>query len=162
MGVLRRRRINLLIAVFILAVVMVFAGYFYIYRQRNLIPENIRISVKGPIHYPSETPNGFTLDRNSFKSERSIVFYNLKSDDGQIVSISQQPLPSDFNFKSFAEKDLQGAIFNTKHGQAVVGESGQMKVGALLSGTSLVVVNGTSADLTEQELRTLIRALEKI
>jgi hypothetical protein len=144
----RRWPIRLLIGFVVLAAVA--AGGYYMKLPRNPIPPEVSSQVKFPLYYPAKLPQGYNLDKSSFRGTSQVVFYQAVSSGGaQKIFFSLQPRPADFNFDDFYFKKLSDTTdITTPNGKATIGVYNQGIFGSLVTTKTWVIV--TSTDETAQ------------
>jgi hypothetical protein len=138
---LKSKKTGFLFVVFA-AVIAVFLVLLLFKKQDSPIPKNIEKSVNFALYYPSNLPNGYSLDKNSVKSENQIVFYSLSSGDKKI-SISEQAAPSNPpDFEKIQKGNTSFKPLDTAGGHAIYGVSQKTPAAILLTNTTLINISG--------------------
>lgn len=96
------------VAIFIavMATLFIFTDIF----KSNPIPIDIRNRVDFATYYPSELPEGYAIQQNSYETSSSdVLLYRLTGPKNTKIFVSQQAPPSSFDFNDFHTKQIKNS-----------------------------------------------------
>lgn len=148
----------------ITGVVVLIAGagsyYYFVMRSSSPIPKNISQQAVYPLYYPKKMPQGYIIDKKSFKYEQRQVSYTLTASKQPKILVTIQPKPATLDLDEFTN-NLPGKIgVLTPYGTAAVGISGPSKIGSLVSGDVWIFITTTNK-VSDQNMKTIVSSLQQ-
>ncbi len=116
--------------------------------NRPFFPATIKASY--PLYYPTKVPKDFTLDKSKFLSTKDSVIYSFKSKSGQVITISQQAKPGNFDLAKFGAQNLTAPTqFLTPFGTVAVGKFQNGAAAVVLTSQTLVFINAPKGNIEQ-------------
>lgn len=134
------------LALIIMVAIAIAGSWIYHNSHTSPIPKNIQQQVNFPVYYPSQLPAGFSLNKKSISVSRNVVVYEIRYGDKEIISVSVQAKPQDFNFDSLSGNQE----FTTPYGKAYIVTPGTRTTGSLVASNAWVILNTTQGIGTDQ------------
>lgn len=109
--------------------------------------------------FGDSAPNNYTIESNTVTYSEGILLYNIKSPNGQVVSITQQKLPPNLSTST-----IQGdESFDTAHGRATFAQTSEGRLtGSLLTKDGTLVLINTIYPVEESIFKDVLRFLEPL
>jgi hypothetical protein len=157
--------VNVPLAIVGLLIILAF-GILYM-RNRSedvsLIPEDISSKLVFPVYYPSELPGRFSIDSSSDITQpedaEDVVIIHAQDDMGRTLDISQQALPSAYEFNQYFGEFTEEYFVDTPIGKATVGSSEDMPILASIATDKTLIIITTSRNISKAEFETLLKNL---
>lgn len=133
-------------------------------RTARLIPQSIRDEVDFPLYYPISLPYGYTAEPITSTGNPVIVTVMIKGPKAEIIYITQQKKPSNFDFDFFYNKtllvsrELNVSIGKIRIGSAK-GRPDNITASLVAEPTWLLVSYPTT--LPQQDIDTILTSLKK-
>jgi hypothetical protein len=140
--------------------------YFLVIKDKpapNPIPVSIKSSLTFPSYYPSKLPDGFSiLDNGVTQPEKAkdVVIIHIKDTNGRTVDISDQAMPSSFDFDQFFGSFESKADHPTPVGNATIGIGDDHQLLAAIKTSRTLVIMNTSHNLTTEEFNLILDNLK--
>lgn len=135
---------TIIISLFVAGLIFTFAT-----RKPIPIPYSIRRQLKYRLYYPIHLPAGFRVDNKSFQVRNGVLIFNISSDYGNIISVTEETLPTDvavqeLNNASKAPIQITGEKdFFTPVGHAHIGLWGVNYVSDIVANGTWIIINVT-------------------
>lgn len=159
------RLIGVVVVVFLAGAGATGAYYFWQNRPAISIPRAVVDATLFPIYVPQKLPEGFALDEKTVMNNDGVLMFQLK-DSSRIIAVSEQSVPTNFDFAAFYEKQMKGArtVSGAPH-HSVVGEmaveSGVApKFLSIRTDETWIMVTGDA--ILDDELELIARSITKI
>jgi hypothetical protein len=150
---LRPALIKTLVAV-IAAIVLLFGARYGLRLLNNDRAEDKPNNIAPKeVYVPTNLPDGFSVVGNSQSLENGALLYQVYGPNGQLITITQQVRPADFNMEIF--KDAQS--FNTPLGKGYIIEDPSRITGYVITVDTMLLFNST-ANINNASLQTLMQA----
>jgi hypothetical protein len=98
--------------------------WWFAKRQNGPIPRQYTKNLRYSLYYPTQLPQGFYVDQNSFQEQDNVLIFSIKAPNGKNIAVAQQPRPGDApsHTKSNSPVGIPGEKdFTTAIGQGHVG-----------------------------------------
>jgi hypothetical protein len=129
------------------------------------VPSQIAAAVTYKIYYPDQAklPAGYVLDRNSFANPvKNGISYSVNYDNDKKIVFSVQIRPSDNELQSFQSNFIPLSIdFQTPLGQGAIGAYHGQTLASLPIENGPWVVATAPADVNQDNLKQVLRALKQ-
>jgi hypothetical protein len=150
-----------IVAVVLLTMAAVF-GYL-VFMESGSIPRTYRKGLDFSLYYPAQLPEGYYVDKRSFKREGAVLIFSIKRTGSKSVVVSQQALPTDqpVHKASNSPTPLAGERdFKTAVGDVHIGLWGDKYVADIITDDSWIIMNMTG--YTTDEAEAIVKALRAI
>lgn len=127
-----------------LVVVVVALSIFIITRPKEPIPAAIVKQAGFTLFYPSELPDTYKIDPESFDYRDARVSYSLTSPSKPKILVTIQAKPADYDTEYFNQKLPGRSGLETPNGTAVIGQAGNSKLSSLISDGAWVLISTSS------------------
>lgn len=149
-----------------LVIAVVSGTFFYWANIRDKLPKPSKsiissVSKGVPLYYPKELPGELYVKQDTIKSKNDITIYQIADGGKDVVSVSIQPIPQEFDFAGFYKQTLQGEQFEVKNGEAYIGSFNNRTVASLKTADTWILVTGTG-NLGVNEIKQITSKLENI
>jgi hypothetical protein len=128
--------------------------------QPNAVRQLHEQGVSIAIYYPQQLPAGYTYNNDAKMVKSTIFYFSVTGPNRQLFYVSQQPVPSNFDFDGFSKKFLNPDSFSTDAGSAVVGQAGASLVGSIRTNKNTWILINTAAVNSLSQLEVIARSLE--
>jgi hypothetical protein len=105
------------------------------------IPSEILAAADFPLYYPETLPKGYAADPSSFSIGKDVVTYAFTYGDEDKLAVSLQPIPSAFDFDTFYQKTMGGAVtLKTETGMARIGPMNGIQTISLVADKTWILI----------------------
>lgn len=112
-----------------------------------------------PVYFPKNLPKDYTYNNDIKSLKKDVYYYSVSGPGNTVFHITQQPLPTDFDFAAFNKKFLNPEKFVTEAGSAIVGPVGPTIIGSIQTvKNSWILVNCENSS-AESKAQTVLRSL---
>lgn len=162
----RKRLIITIVCSLVLIVLVCIGVLLLIFKHdsatlQNPVPAKLFDSVDYTVYYPTNLPDGYKIDKQSFSSPQSgvIVFYLINS-EGQKIYISQEARPTTFNFGGYYNNFKDKSETVTDNGTIAVGKinNGSTEIASLATEKTWIIAN-TASKTPLNQLRDMLNSL---
>lgn len=152
----------------LVAAVIVFAAVVYLRPGHKPLPAAGAAALAAgrlvsiPVYYPQNLPAGYSYNNDAKTIKTNILYFSVSGPGKQTFYITQQPIPSNFDFSAFNKKFLSPDSFSTDAGSAIAGPIGASLVGSVQTDKNTWIIINSAGTNSQTELETVIRSLEPI
>lgn len=79
------------VAVAVVGLAMV---WFFLVRETGPIPRQYRKGLSITLYYPYKLPDGYTVDKQSFKREGDVLIFSINAPNGKNIAVSEASVPA--------------------------------------------------------------------
>jgi len=155
-----KKTILVIAAALVAGLMIIFSAWFFVFRDTGPIPQQYRKGLDFTLYYPTKLPDGYEVDKGSFKREGKVLIFSINAPKGKNIAVSQQAAPADIpaHKPSPAPIDIPGEIiFTVAAGSAQVSLWGDKYVADVITNDSWIIMNLTG--FTEDEAVSVTKAL---
>lgn len=138
-----RNRFVIFVAVF--AVTMLASGGVWFIKS-GPIPYSYRAGLHYTLYYPTQLPDGYRVDRNSFLRKGSVLIFSLVSPHSKAIAVSEEALPVGLNLSPptapYIQLQMQRS-FTTAIGPATLSLWGANDVVSIQASGTWLILNVT-------------------
>lgn len=162
-GVFRRMMDSNLRGVYVLACLAIIVGVVaggawavqYYRNDAGLIPGKYSRGLNFPLYYPTNLPDGYAVDRASFKRQGNVLIFNITAPTGQNIAVSEEALPKNLNLTQ-SQPQAPVALpdqrnFTTAIGAAHINLWGDRFVSNVVTNKTWVVLNVTGFKIDDAQ-----------
>lgn len=122
--------------------------------------QSVASLVSIPVYYPQDLPKGYSYNNDAKVLKTNVLYFSVTGPGKQKFFITQEPIPSNFDFTAFNKKFLNPDTFSCDAGSALVGQAGANMIGSVQTNKNTWVIVNSGSTTPQTELETVIRALE--
>jgi cytoskeletal protein RodZ len=132
------------------------SGICYLQYQRiygKYIPVSMRHQLKFPLYYPTRLPNGYNVDKSSFKiQDKTVLIFSVLTPNGKNAAVTEEAVPTNTPTHQTSNSPIQipgEANFTAPIGQAHVGLWGDKYVADIVTPQTWIIINSTGLTLDQ-------------
>jgi hypothetical protein len=119
------------------------------------VPQSSSIAV----YVPRNLPSGYTYNNDQKMIKTNVYYSSINGPKGEIFYITQQPIPTDFDFTAFNKKFLNPDTFNSNAGTATVGLAGTSFIASVRTNKNSWIIINSPASKSAGSLEAVVRSL---
>ena len=136
-----------------------------VWYQKNTTPPKLKqaaAKASFPIYSPNTLPEGYALDDLSVSLSSQALVMALKKSGGGTVSITQTPVPQNFDYESFYKSQITGEQEAPSiYGRGKVGLIDDDMSGSLVTDSTWIIIKST-AEMSAQDMKNIVSGLKPI
>lgn len=134
---------GLILSTFIVLGLLTSGGaYAYMRPKPPQFPVAVTTQAEFQLFIPSELPEGFIIDQNSFSYDGGALLYTISGPNGRTIIITQQPKPAGMDLKKFnKEKIAKGISLKVPAGEAVIGLLGTNQAASIIGTETWIIIS---------------------
>jgi hypothetical protein len=109
--------------------------------------------------YPQNLPKGYSYANDAKALKPDTLYYSIKGPNGQVIYVTQQPLPASFDYSAFAKKFLKPDNFSTAIGDGMAGIVGPNLLGSIRTNQNTWVIFNSVDTAAQNPLESVMRSL---
>lgn len=115
-----------------------------------------------PIYSPTQLPEGFTIDEGSVSLTTEVLLFTAKNTQGDTLIFTENPVPKDFDFESFYNKQFVGAQnISSIYGRGQAGILDNVMSGSLVTDSTWIIIKGPE-NLPAKDMEMIIKGLKPL
>jgi hypothetical protein len=163
-----RKIVKVSFYVILLILILILIGFTTNKLYPNLLnptPFNTEIkeSVGYSLYYPKDLPQNFKIESDSVQeADPGVVVYAISDEDGHRLTVSMQRLPEGLNLEPLTNSLQDTYEIDTPLGKAMVGKTENgMLIANLIVDETWIIVNTPNANITTDQMNTVLQGLSK-
>jgi hypothetical protein len=133
------------------------------FKSSRFFPEAIvESSSKFSLYYPTELPEGYYADKNSFSRAAGVLTFTAVNQQKEHLNFSLQARPANYDFEGFYNLVLKDTFrYVTPHGEAAIGYAQDLTVGSILTENTWIIVSSGTKNLDTDDIQSVLVNLKK-
>lgn len=112
------------------------------------------------VYYPKNLPKGFSYDNNLQTLKTDVYFYSILGQGQEQFYITQQQIPSEFDFNAFTKKFLEQDKFSSTAGDVLAGKVGDSYIASIRTKKNTWIIINSSPQSKLSSIETIARSLD--
>lgn len=135
---------------------------WYTLTQKPSLLQSAAEQATFPLYDPTKLPRGYALDQDSLSMTRQAMLLAARDANGHAIIITEQPIPKEFDFEAFYNKQLVGAQDITSiYGRGKAGIFDGEMSGSLVTDSTWIIIKGPK-DTPAIDMKLIIEGLKPV
>jgi len=114
-----------------------------------------------PVYYPKNLPNGYVYNNDFSMIKTNVYYFTVTAPGNQVFYITQQPIPTNFDFKNFDGKFQTPDQYTVNIGSVTAGTVGANKIGSIQTANNTWIIINAPNTNSLTALETITRSFSQ-